>query len=129
MGKVLFLIENLKKESVRKNQNMSMHIDLSEQRVWVTSETSEKKNKSKTQKAGFALSQIKILNVSFKREILDDQNDNNNEYQILFSKKGYSDMTLLHIRDENEEDATIIIEPFLLKPKLKDKYVSFEDCT
>jgi prepilin-type N-terminal cleavage/methylation domain-containing protein len=128
-GKILFFVEKLKKDSVQENKNMFMHIDLLKQRIWVTKEISEDEKENMGAKSGFVLSKIKIVDVVFSKEIKSDQHEYHNEYQIKFSNKGYSDMVIIHFRDEDENDATIIIEPFLLKPKLEDKYVSFEDCT
>jgi len=122
-GRILLLVEKLKKESVQENKNMLMHIDLSEQRIWVTKEMTEDET------SGFVLSQIRILDVIFSKDMKYDHDEYHNEYQIKFSSKGYSDMVLIHLRDDDENDHTIIIEPFLLKPEFEDKHVSFEDCT
>ncbi len=128
VGKIFFLIEKLKKESVSENKNMSMHIDLSEQRVWVTTELTEgekeDENKNKTEKSGLVLEQVRVLEVMFIKEKQYDQN----ECVIKFNRNGYSDMAIIHFKDEDENDITIIIEPFLLKAKLVEEYISFEDC-
>lgn len=111
---------------------MFMHIDLLDQRIWVTNEILEENKENKTVESGFVLSQIRILDVMFSEEMQSNQSNQgsySNEYQIKFSSRGYSDMVLIHLRDEDENDITIIIEPFLLKAKFEEKYVSFEDCT
>ena len=105
-----------------------MHIDLSEQRVWVTTELTEgekeDENKNKTEKSGLVLEQVRVLEVMFIKEKQYDQN----ECVIKFNRNGYSDMAIIHFKDEDENDITIIIEPFLLKAKLVEEYISFEDC-
>ena len=122
-GRIFLLVAKLKKESVQENKNMFMHIDLLEQRIWVTKEMTE------GEKSGFVLSQIRVLDVVFSEGMKLDRNEYHSEYQVKFSSKGYSDMVLIHFRDDDGNDSTIIIEPFLLKPKFEDQYVSFEDCT
>ncbi|MCK5097625.1 MAG: prepilin-type N-terminal cleavage/methylation domain-containing protein [Desulfobacteraceae bacterium] len=132
LARILFLVEKLKKNSVQEDKNMFMHIDLLDQRIWVTNEILEENKENKTVESGFVLSQIRILDVMFSEEMQSNQSNQgsySNEYQIKFSSRGYSDMVLIHLRDEDENDITIIIEPFLLKAKFEEKYVSFEDCT
>ncbi len=127
-GKILYLIEKLKRESVSGNKNMFMYLNLSDQRIWVTTEKTEsEEGKEKdylTEKSGLALEKVRISGVKFTNEKQYDQN----EYVIKFNSKGYSDMASIHLRDEEGNDMTIIIEPFLLKAKYIKKYSSFEDC-
>ncbi len=110
------------------NKNRFMYINLSDQRIWVTAEQAESKEEkggdNQTEKSGLVLEKVRISEVKFANEKQYDQN----EYVIKFNSKGYSDMASIHLRDEDENDITIIIEPFLFKAKYIEKYISVEDC-
>jgi hypothetical protein len=44
----------------------------------------------------------------------------------MLAESGYSDKAMIHVQD-NEEQLSFLIEPFLTKVTLYDKYASFED--
>lgn len=46
---------------------------------------------------------------------------------VRFSKKGYVDKTLIHLRSENGDDMTIMLSPFLGVTKIFDSYIELED--
>ncbi|MBW1822856.1 MAG: type II secretion system protein [Deltaproteobacteria bacterium] len=46
---------------------------------------------------------------------------------ICFYRAGYSDKALIHIQGDDEQKISFLIEPFLPKVKLYEKYVDFED--
>ena len=131
--KLLFLIEKLKKESFYENRNMAMHFDLPEQRFWITKESTKMQRKevqgekaeNKAMNSKTILSQIRIM------EIIRDSGDRSAEESdiiIRFNHRGYSDRAAIHLMDENDAEFTIIIEPFLLKPGIKEGSISFQDC-
>lgn len=49
------------------------------------------------------------------------------EAVIRFSRKGYVDKTLIHLRSEEGEDMTIMLSPFLGVTKIFDSYVELTD--
>jgi len=46
---------------------------------------------------------------------------------IRFSTKGYVDKTLIHLRDDEGRDMTLILSPFLAVTKIVDSYVDIDD--
>lgn len=46
---------------------------------------------------------------------------------IRFSKQGYVDKTLIHLRSDDGDDMTIMLSPFLGVTKLFDSYIDLED--
>jgi prepilin-type N-terminal cleavage/methylation domain-containing protein len=119
--KILSIVETLKKEAVQEKENIVMHIDLQEQKIWTSNDASE-------ETAGFDLTQIRIIEVTYNESIQSEQGYQPDDFKVNFSSQGYSDMVLIRLRDEDENDITIIIEPFLLKPKFEEGYATFEDC-
>ena len=47
------------------------------------------------------------------------------EASVDFYAKGYSDMAIIHMEAGDEKKISYLIEPFLLKVKIYDEYVSF----
>ena len=46
---------------------------------------------------------------------------------IRFSTKGYVDKTLIHLRDDDGRDMTLILSPFLAVTRVVDSYVDIDD--
>jgi len=46
---------------------------------------------------------------------------------IRFSTKGYVDKTLIHLRDDEGRDLTLILSPFLAVTRVVDSYVEIDD--
>ncbi|MDW7773783.1 MAG: prepilin-type N-terminal cleavage/methylation domain-containing protein [Desulfobulbaceae bacterium] len=46
---------------------------------------------------------------------------------VRFSKKGYVDKTLIHLRSEKGDDMTILLSPFLGVTKVFDSYINLDD--
>jgi general secretion pathway protein H len=47
--------------------------------------------------------------------------------RLRFTKKGYVDKTLIHLRDDDGRDVTLVLSPFLALSRLYDSYRSLED--
>ena len=51
------------------------------------------------------------------------------ELTLMFSKKGYVDKTLIHLRDDSGRDMTLALSPFLGVTRLYDSYRTVEQDT
>ena len=72
---------------------------------------------------GYALPpDIRIEDVEYP----DFQQVTTGQVQIHFYKKGYSDRVIIHLIDNDDEQRSLWIEPFLQQVKLFEKYVTFE---
>ena len=65
-------------------------------------------------------------------EVLDVEFPGNNKIisglaDINFYANGYSDMALIHIKDNDDNQLSLLIEPFLSKVKLYETYSGFEN--
>ncbi len=124
IGRVVSLIEKAKKTAVYENTDFLMVIDTANQRIWFKKADSEEKETGETEKAGVALSDSRILDI-----VTPVGNDAGKElFKLTFSRKGHSDMAIIHFRDSEENDLTLRIEPFLVTPDLKSGYHDFGDC-
>ena len=59
---------------------------------------------------------IKFIDVQFHGM----QTEKREEYQITFSRHGYCDMALIHLKDKMD-DFTIFLEPFVMETKLFER--------
>jgi hypothetical protein len=46
---------------------------------------------------------------------------------IYFNEKGYSDKAIIHLKNDDNEKFSFLIEPFLLRVRLYNGYTEFED--
>lgn len=116
------LIQSLKQKAVQEQNDYFLHIDPGTGAVWVTHETMDREtaNLARDQKED-SYNDLVIHSVEFPG-IPESRSPS-----IRFSKKGYSDMALIHIRD-GEGDITLRIEPFLYRVDQENRYVSYNDC-
>lgn len=92
--------------------------------MWVTDELMSEEEMQNAEQQGFELpDDINLLDVEYpgKDKMLFGRAD------IYFYKKGYSDKALIHIEDSSNKQLSFLIEPFLSKVELYEKYVEFEN--
>ena len=116
-------VQSLKEMSIRNQKQYVLHIDLGTDRIWETDESMSAENLESAALSAYVLpGDIKILDVEFPSagKITSGQAD------ITFFKAGYTDKALIHMQEGNNQ-FTFLIEPFLTKVKLLEKYATFED--
>ncbi|MDL1967198.1 MAG: prepilin-type N-terminal cleavage/methylation domain-containing protein [Deltaproteobacteria bacterium] len=117
-------IKALKEGSITNYKNYFLHIDLDNNRIWVTDELMSEEEMQNAEQQGLKLpDDIKLVDVEYpgKNKILFGRAD------IFFYKKGYSDKALIHIEDSNNKQFSFLIEPFLSNVRLYEDYVEFEN--
>ena len=117
-------VQALKESSVSNWKLYVFHIDLDNNRMWVTNELMSEEEMQNAEQQVFELpDDINLLDVEYpgKDKILFGQAD------IYFYKKGYSDKALIHIEDSSNKQLSFLIEPFLSEVELYEEYVDFEN--
>ncbi len=117
-------VKALKEGSITNHKSYFLHIDLDNNRMWVTDELMSEEEIQNAEQQGFELpDDINLLDVEYpgKDKILFGRAD------IYFYKKGYSDKALIHIEDSSNKQLSFLIEPFLSEVELYEKYVEFEN--
>ena len=124
VGDMARLINDLKKRAVEQNAGMVMHMDTTTNAVWVTSERMDAAQIKAAKENSVRLSaDILVSGVEYPEMTLTSFP----EFQIRFSRHGYSDAAHIHIR-ENQKNITLQIPPFLPRVQIADGHVHFEDC-
>ncbi|MBF0302110.1 MAG: type II secretion system protein [Desulfamplus sp.] len=136
---LLNTIKELKKKSIADSRDYILHLDAAKSLMWVTSEnrlpemasqtklkqmesTEKEKHDATSLPEPFYITGVEIYG-------LPDQKSQE-EYLIRFSKKGYCDMTLIHLKERGTGNSlTVVIEPFLSDAEIKIEYISFDRCS
>jgi prepilin-type N-terminal cleavage/methylation domain-containing protein len=113
----------LREAAIQEQKTYILHIDMDSNRIWDTEATMSEDNRLEAALNSKALpGDMQVIDVEFPigGKVSTGRAD------IRFYKSGYSDKAMIHVQD-NEEQLSFLIEPFLTKVTLYDKYASFED--
>ena len=116
-------VKALKESTIQSQKQYVLHIDLDTDRIWETHEAMSPESIETAALDAYTLpGDVKLIDVEFPvgGKIISGQAN------ITFYKTGYSDKALIHIQDGNDQ-LSFLIEPFLTKVKLFDKYATFDD--
>ena len=120
---ILVQVPRLKSRAVSEGKIYTLHADMDGNMLWISNDGMSDEELSQAKKKGFALSDsIFLLDVTYADgDIIDS-----GEASIRFYPKGYSDMVILHLGENNGNKRSFLIEPFLSQVELKEEYVDFE---
>jgi len=120
---IMLTVSSLKERALREQIQYILNIDMNENRLWITNETMAEDQVQAAMSTGYTLPpDIHVEDVEYP----DFQRLTAGQVQIHFYKKGYSDQVIVHLIDNDTEQRSLWIEPFLQQVKLYEKYVSFE---
>ncbi len=114
----------LKEYSTTKQKLTILHINMDSNKMWVSDETMTHEDLEKAHEKGFEIPEdVKVINVEYPQKGIISAG----QADICFYRAGYSDKALIHIQGDDEQKISFLIEPFLPKVKLYEKYVDFEN--
>jgi len=121
---IMAKVQALKAKAVRDQKRYVLNVSLDFNRMWTTHTLmSEEELQNASQNAFKLPGDLKLRDVEYPgNEII-----SGGQADINFYKKGYSDMALIHIEDGNDEQLSFVVEPFLPRVRVHQKYVGFED--
>ncbi|MCP4112383.1 MAG: prepilin-type N-terminal cleavage/methylation domain-containing protein [Desulfobacteraceae bacterium] len=115
--------KTLKENAYRGQKLYSLHVSLDNGTLWVTDESMNEELLEAAANQGFTLpDDYAIVDIEYpvKGKI------SSGETEICFYKGGYSDKVFIHVQDNDNNQMSFLIEPFLPKVKIYDDYVGFE---
>jgi prepilin-type N-terminal cleavage/methylation domain-containing protein len=121
--KMVGVIHNLRNEAVRERQAYRLHFDLNANRFWITSASMTGDGKALAQEEAAPLpADVRIRDVWIKGEgkIAEGQ------VPILFTPRGYTQMSAVHLRSQDGREITLELSPFISKVNVLDRYVEFD---
>ena len=118
-------VQELRSDAIRNNIDYRLKFDLEKNEFWhehtdVTAEGSELAHDTHVESLP---QEIRIADIWIRGsgKIM------SGETAIRFTKKGYAQQTAIHLESEDGQQYTVIINPFLPKVEVVEKYIEFED--
>ena len=126
VSRLILQLESLRSRAVRDGADILLHVQSGGSKIWTTapSMTDEEKEAARDQ-AEFLDDSLQVLDVAFPGRDMEPGEDG--AYAILFSRKGYCDKALIHLR-RNVSDITLKLEPFRPSVERASGYLSYEPC-
>jgi prepilin-type N-terminal cleavage/methylation domain-containing protein len=116
-------VRSLKHEALKNRKLYILHLDLGEDRMWVSHEGMSEEEQAAASRSGYDLPEnIEVIDVEYP----DGEKISFGRADIRFYKDGYSDKVLIHLEDGDNNRTSLLIEPFLSKVKYYEEYVGFD---
>lgn len=121
---IMLNVSALKEKAVHDQKNYVLHVSLDSNRLWITGDIASDEEFEEAAAIGYNLPEdIKLIDVEYP----DKEKISAGRADIYFYKKGYSDKAIIHITNNDNEVLSFLIEPFLSRARLYNKYLEFED--
>ncbi len=115
-------VDSLKKRAAADKKNYILRIDMDEEKIYVADDSMSEEAMEAAAESGYEIPEsVTILDVEFAKK----DPISSGVADIRFYEKGYSDKVIVHIEDDDDNQKTFIIEPFLPRIKLVEDYVDF----
>lgn len=136
--RLIGLISETGQEAVRTQSEQFLHFDMEHNRVWTSAAVPVPVKEGESggdltpdpgtveEKTGSRLNipdSVKVVDI----DTASGGKQSVGAAAIRFSTKGYVDKTLIHLRDEDGRDLTIVLSPFLAATRVVDSYVNIDD--
>ena len=119
---IMATTRSLREKALREQKRFDLIMDLENQCLWVSNEdTPEEELQSQKESAYRLPEDLRMIDVEYARK----GTVSFGQTAISFYKKGYSDRALIHMEDEDNAQFSILIEPFLNKVAIYERYVGF----
>lgn len=121
---ILLKIPYLKERAAREQKKYILHVSLESNKLWITHEAMPEEALQSAETNGYELPEdIKLLDVEYP----DQEKLSAGQADIYFNEKGYSDKAIIHLENDDSEKLSFLIEPFLLRVRLYNRYAEFGD--
>ena len=122
--RMINLINQVKNNALRANKNHHLYFDLESKKYWVEFEDMTDTARSAAREEADSLpDDVRIMDIWFKgsgKVVM-------GETSIFFSRKGYIQPAVIHLRSKDDREFSLVLRPFLGKVEVLDRYVEFED--
>jgi Tfp pilus assembly protein FimT len=120
-SRIATVAQELRADAVRDQVVYVLHFDLNRNNYWISSkDMTAEKEEERQKNAALIPEGIKITDLYHVGEEKKDAG----EFQVLFYKSGVAQPAVIHL-SSGQKEITMIIEPFLNKIKVIDRYVEY----
>jgi len=117
------MARKLKYDAIKKSERHMLNISVENQWVWETRESMTEEQRENARENGTPIpGGIRAVGVERPKK----GRVSTDPAVIHFYPEGYSDMVLIHFTDKGNQDASILMEPFLSGAKVYDRHVGFQ---
>jgi len=121
---ILYKVPALKENAFRKQKKYVLHVGIDSEKMWITHDNMSDEELQDAEADAFTLpDDIKFQDVEFPDENIISAG----RADIYFYEKGYSDKAIIHMVHDDDHRLSFLIEPFLPRVYLYNKYIGFED--
>ena len=121
---VLYTVKMLRQDALKNRKTFTLHVELGAGSMWVTDESMSEEDVENARQGAYEFpDHMEILDVEFP----DGEKTSYGQADVRFYPKGYSDRVMIHLRANDDEQMSLLIEPFLPNVKVYDTYVGFEN--
>jgi general secretion pathway protein H len=119
---ILFTVKSLKEKSQQDAVRLTLYVDLDNDMMWSGGEAESEVKEAAPKENQYKLPEgMQFLDVQFPGV----EQKSSGIAEIYFYPKGYSDKAIIHIRDNDHNRNSYVIEPFLSEVKIYDRYIEF----
>ena len=117
--RLIGLVQDLREQAVRGQEPYTLHFDIRANEVWAFANSASEDEQEKARKRAYKLpADIEIQDIwSWSSGKLYD------EATIRFSKKGYIEQSIIHLKSEDDREISLELYPFLGTIKIHEGYV------
>ena len=121
---IMLKVQTSKEKAVREKNNYILHVSLDSNKLWTSHETMSEEELQHAEQNGYRVSgDIIVSDVEYP----DNEKISTGQADIYFYAKGYSDLAMIHIKNNDDEKFSFLIEPFLSHVRMYQSYVGFEE--
>ncbi len=113
------LIQDLREQAIRGQEPYTLHIDIRANKVWAFASSASEEEQEKARKRAYQLPpDVEIQDIWSWTG-----GKHYDEAIIRFSKKGYVEQSVIHLKSEDDREISLELYPFLGTIKIHDGYV------
>ena len=117
--RLIGLVQNLREQAVRGQETYTLHIDIRTNEIWSFASSASEEEQEKARKRAYKLP----MDVQIQDIWSWSGGKHYDEAIIRFSKKGYIEQSIIHLRSEDDRELSLELYPFLGTIKIHDGYV------
>ncbi|MBW1732843.1 MAG: prepilin-type N-terminal cleavage/methylation domain-containing protein [Deltaproteobacteria bacterium] len=121
--RLIGITNDLRNEAIREQSDYFLHLDLDRGRFWIThGSMSEDERALAAEKGSNLPPRVNIRDVWIRGK----GKVTGGEARIGFTRRGYTQESVVHLNSQDGRDLTLILSPFMGRVKIVDKYVGFD---
>ncbi len=117
--RLIGLVQDLREQAIRDQEPYTLHIDIRENKVWAFASSASEEEQEKARERAYQLPpDVEIQDIWSWTG-----GKHYDEAIIRFSKKGYVEQSVIHLKSEDDREISLELYPFLGTIKIHDGYV------